>query len=76
MTTKTTELMIPSLVASVFLILTALDKAEVTMIASAVMLLSLLLVDKQIRTASVWPKIVAVLCAVAIAVAAVLLIRR
>jgi hypothetical protein len=75
MTAKTIELMLPSLVASVFLVLLALDKAEVTMIASAVMLLSLLLVDKQIRTASVWTKIVAILCAVAIAVAAVLLIR-
>lgn len=75
MAAKTIELTIPSVVAAVFLILTALDKPVITMVASAAMLLGLLLVDKQIRSASLWPKIVAALCALAIAIATVLLIR-
>jgi hypothetical protein len=75
MATKTAEVTIPSIVAAVFLILTALDEAEVTMAAAVAMLLGLLVFHSRLGPGSLWPKLAAAMCAAAIAIAAVLLMR-
>lgn len=72
---QTRDITISSVIAAVMLILTALGSAEVLLAASAIMIVSLLLLQAFIDRSALWPKIAICVCAAALAVGAVLLIR-
>ena len=66
------DVVIPSIVASALLILTALGRAEVTMAVSAIMLVCMLVFHGRLDKDAIWPKVAIVLCAAGIAAAVVL----
>jgi hypothetical protein len=75
MATTNQEVLIPGIVASSLLILTALGRAEVTMAVSAVMLVGMLVFHGRLDKEATWPKVAMVLCAAGMAAAVVLFMR-
>lgn len=70
------DIMIPSIFASALLILTAMQRAEITIAMSIVIFCSLLLLRSSIDQGALWPKILFALAAGGIASAVVIFMLR